>query len=112
GRRDGAGAAAPAGRDEGGGAGGKERRLSRRVLPSGQWLALPLAEHPGGFSDMQNRAAHVVFRTPKVADFHVIDEMAQVHRRDMSGLGSPFGGKVFNGRGNGARVALALRQFT
>jgi hypothetical protein len=65
---------------------------------------LPLAELRGGFSEMQNSAAHVVLRTPKVADFHILDEMARVHRRDMSRLGSPFGGKVFKGRGNGARL--------
>jgi hypothetical protein len=40
---------------------------------------------------MHDGAAQVVLRTPKVADFHVIDEMARVHRRDMSRLGSIFG---------------------
>ena len=70
---------------------------------------MPLAEHPGGFPEMQNGAVQVMLRTPKVADFHVLNEMTRVHRRDPSGLGSIFDGKVFNGRRDGARVAQNLR---
>jgi hypothetical protein len=58
---------------------------------------------------MHDGAAHVVFGEPNVADFHVLDEMARVHRRDMSRLGSILGVEIFNDRRDGTGIAQNLR---
>jgi hypothetical protein len=83
---------------------GNWRRSTRRRRGRVLWDA----ELRGGFPEVQNGAAHIVFGGPKVADL-ILDEMNRIDGSDTRGLDGKFGFQVFNGRGNG-RVWRALHR--